>query len=89
MTRSILETAAAIIGSLDMEERRIIYKLGHRIGEVVTVEATTPPGKFGSKLRSMEVILGERSKGMKETKFLATSFNLRDLRFGGKGSLNA
>ena len=89
MTRSISETPVVIIGPLGMVERLILRKLGHRIGKIVATEAATPSGKFDPKLRSMEVIRGGRSMGMKEAKVSATPFNLRDFRFGSQGSLNA
>ena len=89
MKRSISETASIIVGSLGMEGGLIICKLGHSVGKVVIIEAIAPSGKFDPNLRSKEVIWGGRSKGMKETESLATPFNLRDFRFGSKGSLNA
>ena len=58
-TRSISETAVVVVGSLGMEEKLFICKLGHSVGKVVTIGATNPSWKFGPKLRSMEVIPGK------------------------------
>ena len=88
MKRGILGVAVVIIECLGMEERLIMCKLGHSVGKVVTIGATTPSGKFDPKVRSMEVVLGGGNKGMKETKFSAMPSNLRDFRFGNKSSLN-
>ena len=67
MTRSILEMAAMIIGSLGRQKRSIDCKLGHSVGKAVSVEATIVFGRSDSNVRIMEVFLGERNKEMNET----------------------
>jgi hypothetical protein len=65
VARSIPETAAVIIGSLGREWRLIACKLGHSVGKVVTLKRPSL-GEVGldSNSRWMEVVLGERNKGM-------------------------
>ena len=63
MARNISETAAVIIGSLGKMQRVIACKLGHRVGRIVTVEATIALKWFDPKsTMKMEVIVGERNK---------------------------
>ena len=53
-----------IIESLGREMRLIDRKLGHSFGNVVRIDATVTFGGLDKNLRSMEVVLGERNKGM-------------------------
>ena len=87
VARSIAETAVAIIGSLGRGKRLIACKSGHSVGKVVTIEATIAIGESDEKLRSMQVVLGERNKGMNGIHDPAISPQLRAFRFGNKGSL--
>jgi len=61
--------------------------LGHRVGKVVTIEATIASGRLDSNLRRMEVVLGERNKGMNGIDGPLTPHISRVFRFGNKGSL--
>ena len=65
VSRSILETAAVIVGSLGREHRVIAFKSGHSVGKVVTIEATTALGRlYLEKMRRMVVVLGDKNKGI-------------------------
>ena len=62
---------------------------GHSVGKVVTIEATNTAlgGLYLVNLISTEVVLGEMNEGMNGMNFPVVVHNLRDLRFGNKGSL--
>ena len=82
----MLETAAAIIGSLGKNRRVISCKLGQGVGKFVIIEATTDvEGAENSK--ETEVIVGERNNGMIGINDSVISHKSRVVRFGSKGSL--
>ena len=86
MLRSIPETAAVIIGSLGREQRVIACKSGHSVGKIVTIEATIVLGGSNSNPRWMEVVLGERNKGMDGINVPLIPHKERNFRFGNKRS---
>ena len=92
LERSILETAAVIIGSLGSGWRVIFCKLGQSVGKVVTTEAIAevadPLGRLNpSNARSMVVVLGEMKEGMDEIASSVMRHKWRTSRFGSNGSL--
>ena len=87
MARSISEMAAVTMASFGRESRRIVCMLGHSVGKVVIIEATIASGRLDSNLRKMEVVLGERNKGMNGIDEAPTPHISRVFRFGNKGSL--
>ena len=52
-----------------------------------TIEAAIDAGRLGTKPRSTEVVLGERSKGMNGIDHPPISLKTRVFRFGSKGLL--
>ena len=89
MARSIPETAAVIIGFLSVGRRIMLCKSGERIGMVVATKEMATEETLSSNSRQMEAILGERNRGIKETRVSGMFTNVRDFRFGSKGLLGA
>ena len=88
MARSISETAVVIAGPLGREGRQIFRKLGHSVGRVASIEATTALGRpFLMKLISTVVVREERNEGMNGMNSPVTSHNWRIFMCGNKGLL--
>ena len=64
----------------------ISRKSGHNVGKVVIVEAIIASEGLDPNLRAMEVIPGERNKGMNGIRHPSIPIKSRVLRFGSKGS---
>ena len=64
MARTILETAAVIIGSVGRKWRLIFCKFGHSVGKFEIIEATMALGQSDPNPRKMEVTPRERKEGM-------------------------
>ena len=86
VVRSNSETAATIVGFLGRQWRRVVRKLGHNVGKVVIIEATTALGGFGLSWMLMAVVVGERSEGMNGINLGMVDHDSRYFRFGSNGS---
>jgi hypothetical protein len=83
-----LETVAVIAGSRDRKRRRIVCNFGHNVGKVATSKAGDIALVGGRTVNVIlvDVVLGERNKGMNGMNSPTVDHNSRDFRFGNKGS---